>query len=134
MPGDGNFFWWWAVGTRDPEVCTGPCDSREQAIAEARGNDGNEEGFIILEADRMVPSTEIFDADDVLGRYGEVNEECWSEDSFDLECSREQERDLESMLNETFAAWFEKHGIGRGGWAFHTVRNKETFQPVGEQS
>jgi len=53
MPiGDENFMWWWATGTSEPEIYHGPCNTREEAIDEARGNDGRELGFVIVEADR----------------------------------------------------------------------------------
>lgn len=131
MAGDGNFFWWWATGSdSEPETYNGPCATRDEAIAEARGNDGEELGFVIVEADRAVPSNEIFDVDYVMERYEECNEECWGEDGMDLDVTNEQGRDLEKMLAETFDAWFKKHGIGRCGWCFETMRNQETFQPT----
>lgn len=130
MSGDGAFRWWWAIGIKDAEFYNGPCETRDQAIAEARGDDGDEYGFVIIEADRSVPKTTIFDAGGVFERYNEWNEECWGEDGADIDCTREQELDLEAMLAAAFDEWFKKHGIERRGWAFGTTRNQETFQPI----
>jgi hypothetical protein len=129
MHGDGNFAWFWQTGaTDDHETYNGPCASRDEAIDEARANDGDVEGFCIVEADRSVPSCEVFDAGWVLERYAEHNEECWSEDGGEVDCTSEQERDLEAMLAATFEAWFAKHGISRQGWMFGTSRNQEVFK------
>lgn len=130
MPkGDGVFKWWWAVGTSEPEIYHGPCDTREEAIDTARGDYGAELGFVIVEADRSVPTCNIFDSDRVLEDYEEHNEECWGEDGADLGPSGEQQRDLENMLRDTLDAWFKKHSISQRGWAFSDQRNQETFEP-----
>lgn len=133
MAGDGVFWWWWQIGTDNcPETYRGPCETREQAIAEAQAEEGNELGFVLVEADREVPSCEIFRADRVLDDYGEHNEECWGEDGADVQCTGAQERDLEEMLAATFDAWFKKYKISQRGWCFATQRNQETFQPVAQ--
>ena len=125
--GDNNFKWWWAIGTSQPESYNGPCDTREQAIAEAQADDGNVHGFVIVEADRSVPDCKIFDAGRMLEDYDEHNLECWGEDGADVQCTAEQEIDLEVMLTAAFDAWFKKHGISQSGWNFDTTRNAETF-------
>ena len=132
--GDENFKWWWAVGTTEPETYSGPCDTREQAIAEAQAEEGDNYGFVIVEADRAIPSCKIFQADRVFEEYTEHNIECWGEDGADVEATAEQEIDLEVMLAATFDAWFKKHGISQRGWAFYTQRNQETFAAAKEMT
>lgn len=131
MAGDGVFRWYWQTGTGDcPETYQGPCDTRDEAIATARSDDGIAFGFVIVEADREVPRCDIFQADRVLDDYTESNEECWGEDGADVQCTSAQERDLEAMLAATFDAWFKKHDLSQRGWSFSTLRNQETFQPA----
>lgn len=125
---DGTFMWWWSLGA-EPESYRGPCETREEAIAEAQGDGGKEEGFTICEADRSVPTPHIFRADRVFDDYGEHNEECWGEDGADVQATPEQEADLEQMLGDAFDAWFKKHGISQRGWAFGEQRREQYFPP-----
>jgi hypothetical protein len=125
--GDGKFHWYYAVGTTEPEHYYGKCDTREQAIAQARADDGDLYGFVIIEADRSVPTCKVFDADNILEQFQEYNEECWGEDGMELGETPEQRRDLEEMLAAAMDAWFVKHGIERTGYNFDVMRNQETF-------
>ena len=125
--GDGNFKWYYAVGTLEPETYTGACASREEAIAQARAEDGDAYGFVIVEADKSVPHCDVFDADHVLEQFEESNEERWGEDGPDLGDTPAQHRDLEKMLADAFEAWFTKHNIKREGWNFDVMRNEEKF-------
>lgn len=126
--GDGNFAWFMAIG-KDPEGYTGPYDSREQAVLQAMSEDGKECGYTIVEADRSKASDDVFCADTVLERYEEYNEECWGEDGADIDATPPQKADLERMLSETLAAWFEKHGNRPRPWAFGETRNEEYVPP-----
>ena len=101
--GDGNFQWWWSLGA-DPESYHGPCETREEAMAEAQAGGGKEEGFTICEADRSVPTVHVFDAFQVFERYEECNEECWGYDGADVVATHEQKCDLEQMLGDAFRA------------------------------
>ena len=125
--GDGVFKWYWAVGTTMPEVYQGRCDTRDQAVAEAKSSDGDLYGFIIVEADRSVPKCDIFDYGDIFDRFCDRNEECWGEDGMELDYKPDQARDLEKMLTAAFEAWFVKHGIKREGFNLDEMRNEETF-------
>lgn len=130
MNGDGNFFWWWAYGTSDPEIFNGPFGTREEAIEAAKSSDGEITGFTITEADRCIPRVDIFSADEVFERFEERNCECWDEDGGPgVDCTRDQEKDLEAMLAAAFEEWFKKHQIQRAGWAFGVMRNTEVFNP-----
>ena len=126
--GDGNFQWWWSLGA-DPESYHGPCETREEAMAEAQAGGGKEEGFTICEADRSVPTAHVFDAFQVFERYEECNEECWGYDGADVVATHEQKCDLEQMLGDAFRAWFKKHGIDQRAWRFDEHRCDEYFPP-----
>jgi hypothetical protein len=128
MPGDGQFFWWWGAGA-EPETYTGPCDSRETAISEARDEE-DDRGFTVVEADRSVARSDIFRADRVLEDYMERNEECWGEDWPEIEATKEQRRELEQALTAALDGWFAQHGLKPKTWAFHTQQNEEYFAPV----
>lgn len=101
MRGDGNFKWWWC-GFEEMEVCNGPHDTREAAIASAaeeREADEFEDDETphcwIVEADKMVIVADaLFDEDDVdadstfsgdrlIELITEANEEAWGEDGFE---------------------------------------------------
>ena len=126
--GDGNFQWWWSLGA-DPESYHGPCETREEAMAEAQAGGGKEEGFTICEADRSVPTVHVFDAFQVFERYEECNEECWGYDGADVVATHEQKCDLEQMLGDAFRAWFKKHGIDQPASALGEHRSDEYFPP-----
>lgn len=125
--GDERFAWWWQTGTSEPETYRGPCDTREEAITEAQAEEGNNLGFVIVEADRATQDSGCFDASRVLEGYEEHNIECWGEDGADIEATTAQERDLETMLAETLETWFKKHGNAPRSFCFGTMRNQETF-------
>ena len=125
MAGDGKFGWYWGRG-EEPEGMHGPEDSREAILQVARSEcDG--EGFTICEADKAVPSFNIFDADDIIERYEEHNEECWSEDGADIALTREAEKDLESVLAAAFEKWAKENDAVGNAWCFGTQRHTEYF-------
>lgn len=128
MATDGNFKWWYGHG-KEPEIFYGPCDTRDEAVAQ--GEAENEHGFTICEADKATARPHFFDADWVMEQYGEANEECWGEDGPEFTVSKEQERELELMLGDAFKEWLDK--IGKAAprvWAFGEIRNTEYFAPA----
>lgn len=126
--GDGNFQWWAATG-QDPESYDGPFSTREEAVAQMMAEDGRECGYTVIEADKAIARSDIFDAGMIYERYEEYNEECWGEDGADFHTTREQDRDLERMLTEAFDAWFVKHGTRPRAWCFGETRNQQYVPP-----
>lgn len=128
MAGDGNFKWWYGYG-QDPKSYMGPCDTREEAIATLR----NSGGGTIVEADKAIATSYIFDIDDVMQRFVEANEECWGEDGCETNHTREQSNELENMLGAALEAWFEKYPAAKPEvWNFGTERNREYIAPKEE--
>jgi hypothetical protein len=129
---DGNFKWWMAVGTQDPDFYHGPYDSKEEAIAQAHAEEGKDRGFTIVEADKAKPTSDIFTADSIFEMYEEHNIECWGEDGADFEVTREAEIELEKMLTAALESWFDKFRTRPTPWSFGEQRNKEYFKPSSE--
>ena len=78
-------------------------ETREEAIAVGRSAYDAAE-FWIAQCRSMVPSFDLFDADDICERLNE--DECWWEDGWTGEPDDKAKRDLEARLKETFVAWF----------------------------
>lgn len=128
--GDGNFKWWWGYGT-EPETCHGPFDSREAAITDANGADGN--GFTIMEADKAVPTYDIFDAGQVFERFIECNEEVFHEDDGVGGPSEVPvDRELEIALMDVFRKWVETHDAAPAVWYFGVTRSQQYILPEKE--
>lgn len=127
-----NFQWWYAVGHgSEPERYNGPCGTRDEAISEALNNDGSESGYAIVEAALSQPTTKgTFDANFVLVKYDENNEECWDEDGPEITPTSEQGSELEAALDKALDEWMERHGLRGRAWAFGATRNAEYFPPV----
>ena len=124
MAGDGNFKWYWGRGS-EPDVYWGEEDSREAIIQVAR-DEGDGECFTIVEADKSIPSFDVFDADNVLDNYYDHNEECWGEDGPDVEATLVAKQELERALANIFQEWMVKHKLTKT-WSFGTMRNHEFF-------
>lgn len=122
---DRNFKWYWGYGEQ-PEDFYGPEDSRDDILQVAR-NECDGQAFSIVEADKELPGTGIFDAGNVLQEYEDQNEECWGEDGPDIHPTREQELELEASLTAVLTAWMDKHKLHGSAWAFGTQRNHEFF-------
>jgi hypothetical protein len=123
-----EYTWWFGAGG-DPEVYTEACSKEEaieRALAEGRENDWDE--MTIVEARPMPLSNAIFDADDVLDRLAEKNEDAVDEDGDlrDMNATIEQKSELERALVAVLAAWRDRHKIGR---AYQLdIRAEETIQ------
>ena len=128
MAGSGVFKWWYEFG-KAPERFTGPLDTREEVIDEARDNYPGGD-FTICEADNVVPSTDIFNIDHILESFLEANADCWIDDYPEINLTPEQERIIEARLGEVLAKAFAEFGVAVAGTMFETMRNIEYFPPV----
>lgn len=121
-----NMKWYYGPGP-DPEHFYGVYDTKEQAIAAAKG-EWPGECFTIVEAENGDVSYDLFDFDHILERLDEVNEERWGEDGMpDVAATGEQRRELETTLEKATEAFFKKHKLSPKAYMFSTVRNQETF-------
>ncbi len=127
MKGDGNFQWYWGRG-REPECMWGPEDTRDAILQVAR-TESDGQDFTICEADKSVPSFNIFDAGQVMEQYEEHNIECWSEDGPDIAMTRDAEKDLEAALADAFEKWARANDAVGNAWCFGTQRHTEYFPP-----
>lgn len=106
MRSNGLFKWWWCRW-EELEICHGPHDTREAAIAAARADlkpdefddedPDDDKAFWVVEADKqIVVADKLFGSDDLVAADGavfhaeqllemiaEANEELWSEDGFE---------------------------------------------------
>jgi hypothetical protein len=124
MIGDNNFKWYWGRGS-EPDVYWGGEDSRE-AIIEVARDDVDGESFTIIEADKSIPTFNVFDADNVLDSYVDHNEECWGEDGPDFDATLVAKNELELALANVLQEWMRKHSLIKT-WSFGTSRNQESF-------
>lgn len=123
------FFWYWASG-QEPESYAGETSSREAVIAAAIAEGAQEDGFTIIEANFKTLATNVFSAENVIEQYEELNYECWGEDGSMIHTTKEQDAELEGMLNQALLTWMDKHEMHGYPFAFHTTRNKEYFPPL----
>ena len=113
---------WWM--THNEEEYFNPCETREEALTMAR-----EEGYPVIAECLKGDFNLTVDADNVLQRLGEQNEENTNEDGDFIDCTRTQLDDLSAMLTETLRAWAVKHDIKTEAWAFVDIRNIEKVEP-----
>ena len=112
--------WYYGHGS-DAEVFHGPYATRVEAIDEALSEcepiDDREDDHAVVIAfgGRTELDNDIFDVDWVLERFANCNEEHADEDGelLDMTTSTEQDTDLRDTLKTAFAAWRERHRIGR---------------------
>jgi hypothetical protein len=121
MASDGKFKWW--AGDDEERFTVGPCDTRDECLAEAKVN--FEQPFTLHEADKMLPSC--MGADGLAQRALEdmAECECWSEDGMDDAWTDAQVRELEEALAATVNAWVKKNPPDT--FTFGVCRNVETW-------
>jgi hypothetical protein len=124
MASDGIFKWYWGSGP-EPECMWGAEDTRDAILRVARLEAGGP--FLIQCADKALPSTSCFDADQVIEQYEEHNEGCWGEDGAEVDATPEQKRELEAKLADCLDRWMRKHGAHGRAWSFGVVRHSEFF-------
>ena len=125
MTGDGKFGWYYSLDEEEYNKAS----SREEAI-----EDGTQEAlehghttFYICEADKEVLRDDIFDADHVLDRFEERNDDCWPEGFKSPDIDQAACEELEKRLNETFSQWRKEFGKWES-WNFYTTRNREIIR------
>ena len=119
-----DWTWWWGYGS-EPEQYEASFATREAAIADAKEH-ATEAGteFTICEGKPWPLRDNIFDADHVMDRFHDWNDDRCDEDGdLHMDPTPEQRGELETVLNDAFKAWREKHNLGRA-WALDT-RNDE---------
>ena len=124
MAGDGVYLWYWGRG-EEPECFYDGSATGDEAMAKARA-DSPEGGYSIVEADKTIPSTECFDAGQVLEAFEEHNEECWGEDGAPTAATDAQRRELEHKLADCLGRWLKKHGLGKA-YNFNNIRTHDYF-------
>jgi hypothetical protein len=134
---EGEWKWW---GGTNQEVCTwGPCDTREQAIAEGI-EDGCGEfqdetgkwkiGFHIVEArNDPLRLSDWIDTEAALERAGESvgdsDRASENDDGDYFGATREQQADLEKRIKAACDDWQTANGLVFETWTFSSSRNNE---------
>lgn len=79
--GDRNYKWY-VAGSVDAEISTSQSDTREDALAQAKSEYGDDP-FVLIEADKSVVKPN-FDADNIVSKIieelAENNSDCWGDD------------------------------------------------------
>lgn len=123
--------WLW-FHDKDPDYYNagGPDRETTRQIALERVEPGT--SFTVCEGRPHGLSDDIFDADDVIEKFHDHNEEFQDEDGSlrmdDATCERRME--LVAALNETFRAWREKYELGRA-WTLETRNEQVETAPLG---
>ena len=129
--------WYAGYGKNPKRYNIGPHNSREDVIAEInRGYEG--ELFTIIEANQGRYCYRVFDIDRFLEDLDEANTERVDGDGDGRvidEVTRDQENDLETMVNDVIEAWVAKHNLESTPWAFVETRNEELYKaPIIKES
>lgn len=129
--------WKW-YASADGEVFTvGPCDSREQAIEEAKENElgYREDGvatvsFDIVEAFKApIDLADMIDLQDIIERFEDCNDLILDEDGESClsGLTTEQGEELSARLKQAARDWQAERGIVITPWRFTKTRNDETI-------
>lgn len=132
--------WQWWGGAHE-EVCTyGPCDTKEEIIAEAvadgigefQAEDGSWKlGVHVCEArkDPLRLCDWIGDADELLERaeesLGDSDRASEHDDPPYFDCTKDQQADLENRIKAACNDWQTAHGLVFTTWTFSASRNHE---------
>lgn len=124
-----DWMWWYGEGS-EPERYSGPFATREEAVSQAMSEAADLQlcCVSVCEAVTMTLRDDVFDADFLIDRWHDGNDQAQDEDGY-LSMSPDvvQRRELEEAMAVTFAAWRARHGLGKA-WAFADTRNYETIQ------
>ncbi|WGG58142.1 MULTISPECIES: hypothetical protein [Brucella/Ochrobactrum group] len=123
--------WKWYSGDNNESFLFGPFDSREEAIAEARAQNGDNIGVYVTEAYKEPLKLSAYMSADTIetilenaeSTVAEFGDEYGEYTTFDV--SDEQAGDLRAILREAIDAWQEKHGLKFTTWCFTDSRNEE---------
>lgn len=111
-------FRWW-VSSDGGEMFHTECETRDEAIREARGYGGS----IIAECQQQDFDLGLT-GDNVIEQLYSQNEEIIGDGDF-IQCTKEQTKDLGDMVTAAILAWADKHNIHTTAWTFGDVRNRE---------
>ncbi len=122
--------WKWYAGSNDEYYSVGPCDTRQEAIDEGRGNFGHESGFYIIEAEKVnLTLADYIGADVVLEEAEERACDLGDEDGTPIfDVTEDQEKDLISHLRNACDAWQTKHNLIFVPWHFTNSSNAEFIE------
>lgn len=106
--GDKNYKWY-VAGSVDAEYFTSQSDTRDEALAQARSEYGDDP-FVLIEADKSVVKPNInpeWIVEKIIEDLAENNPECWGEDGD--EGAWGDAMALESAIQQTVADWLQNH-------------------------
>ena len=119
--------WKWWIGSNDEHYNQTDATSRDEAI-EAGIDEYGGDPFYIVEAEQGRVNWHFMRAGFIFDAIEDYHEELRGEDPL-VECTAEQERDLEKCVGDAIAAWAERHGISSTTWAFARQRTAERIVP-----
>lgn len=119
--------WKWWAGSNEEHFTIGPCDTREEALAEAEG-----EGWWVIHLTEAkqdpIDFSEMIDGRDIFERWLEDDEQLYTEDGdCCVSVSDGLLADLDEMLKMAVRHWQAKHGINQMRYYFSAQRNGETI-------
>lgn len=124
--------WQWYQARHEEGSYGGPYGSRDEAIAEGRGEWGDDDdgGFWVAEATNPpVKLSDWIGADDLIERAEEAvfdNDRASSEwDDSIFEASKEQKADLKARISAACDEWQKAHGLTFHCSTFEAMRNVE---------
>ena len=116
----------------------GPYGTRAEIVAELDGHLPGET-FTIIEASKGRCDYRVFCVDSFFQALDDANYDNLDHDGDGTvidTVTPEQERDLESMVNDAIEAWIKKHSLETEPWVFAETRNEEFYvvQPANATS
>jgi len=96
----------WGYSDRDSDSWTGVCDSREEAIDEARGTYGDDQTVYVLEGHYPTPEEYMPDADDIIESMSRNADDAAGEFAEDFPSVSDEAK---AELNALLKAWARKH-------------------------
>jgi hypothetical protein len=119
----GSYVWEWFV-SNDGETYYEPFPTKEEAMEYARSSEYS------LVAECIQQDFDLgISGYWLLDHINDQNYELIGEGE-GVECTSEQERDLEAMVQRAIEAWVVKHNISLTAWSFAGVRNETAVEEV----
>lgn len=133
---------WWA-GRNEEILAVGPCDTKEQAIAEAIGSmayrendDGTNTIYVGMFVKQRINLAKYFDAESFLEKASEKMDEDgdggdeYGDNNPCLEISEQATADLECVVREAIWKWQRDHGLHLRSWWMTSVKVDPEFVTV----
>jgi len=119
----------WYYSTDGGERYYGPCDTRDEAIAEGTSNVMDDEPFMIIEATKGKLCLNVFD--DIGERIDDANEDMGDPDGDPISSNVPAEAwsELQRLLHGVTKDWADRHNVHANVWQFAKTRNEETINP-----